>query len=120
MKGKVNERIVKKIFKTSNFCILPSDSLITHSFTHYVFLPLQIFYPETTDVYDRKNMPRVVFCLHALSLYLFRLGIAPQIQNLYGKVMFSGGSYSVILAYLFIYLFYSGFLTLHCAIYPET
>ncbi|XP_050690760.1 ras GTPase-activating-like protein IQGAP1 isoform X2 [Eriocheir sinensis] len=48
-----------------------------------------IFYPETTDVYDRKNMPRVVFCLHALSLYLFRLGIAPQIQNLYGKVMFS-------------------------------
>ncbi|ROT61786.1 putative IQ motif containing GTPase activating protein 3 isoform X1 [Penaeus vannamei] len=50
---------------------------------------LQIFYPETTDVYDRKNMPRVVFCLHALSLYLFRLGIAPQIQNLYGKVNFS-------------------------------
>ncbi|KAK8406021.1 hypothetical protein O3P69_007029 [Scylla paramamosain] len=48
-----------------------------------------IFYPETTDVYDRKNMPRVVFCLHALSLYLFRLGIAPQIQNLYGKVNFS-------------------------------
>ncbi|XP_042230712.1 ras GTPase-activating-like protein IQGAP3 [Homarus americanus] len=47
------------------------------------------FYPETTDVYDRKNMPRVVFCLHALSLYLFRLGIAPQIQNLYGKVIFS-------------------------------
>ncbi|KAK3863384.1 hypothetical protein Pcinc_030834 [Petrolisthes cinctipes] len=48
-----------------------------------------IFYPETTDVYDRKNMPRVIFCLHALSLYLFRLGIAPQIQNLYGKVNFS-------------------------------
>ncbi|KAK7073799.1 IQ motif-containing GTPase-activating protein 3, partial [Halocaridina rubra] len=48
-----------------------------------------IFYPETTDVYDRKNMPRVVFCLHALSLFLFRLGIAPQIQNLYGKVKFS-------------------------------
>ncbi|XP_071537174.1 ras GTPase-activating-like protein IQGAP1 isoform X2 [Panulirus ornatus] len=47
-----------------------------------------IFYPETTDVYDRKNTPRVVFCLHALSLYLFRLGIAPQIQNLYGKVNF--------------------------------
>ncbi|XP_066938179.1 ras GTPase-activating-like protein IQGAP1 isoform X2 [Macrobrachium rosenbergii] len=48
-----------------------------------------IFYPETTDVYDKKNMPRLVFCLHALSLFLFRLGIAPQIQNLYGKVNFS-------------------------------
>ena len=26
----------------------------------------QIFYPETTDVYDRKNMPRVMYCIHAL------------------------------------------------------
>lgn len=26
----------------------------------------QIFYPETTDVYDRKNMPKVVYCIHAL------------------------------------------------------
>ncbi|XP_072167571.1 ras GTPase-activating-like protein IQGAP1 [Diadema setosum] len=49
----------------------------------------KIFYPETTDVYDRKNMPRTVYCLHALSLYLFKLGIAPQIQDLYGKVDFT-------------------------------
>ncbi|OWK09173.1 hypothetical protein Celaphus_00015232 [Cervus elaphus hippelaphus] len=34
----------------------------------------KIFYPETTDIYDRKNMPR---CL------------APQIQDLYGKVDFT-------------------------------
>uniref|UniRef100_UPI00358DFC3F ras GTPase-activating-like protein IQGAP2 n=1 Tax=Myxine glutinosa TaxID=7769 RepID=UPI00358DFC3F len=26
----------------------------------------KIFYPETTDVYDRKNMPRTVYCIHAL------------------------------------------------------
>lgn len=26
----------------------------------------QIFYPETTDVYDRKNMPKVIYCIHAL------------------------------------------------------
>uniref|UniRef100_A0A674EPC4 IQ motif containing GTPase activating protein 2 n=1 Tax=Salmo trutta TaxID=8032 RepID=A0A674EPC4_SALTR len=48
-----------------------------------------IFYPETTDVYDRKNMPKVVYCIHALSLYLFKLGIAPQIQDLLGKVAFT-------------------------------
>ncbi|TDH11140.1 hypothetical protein EPR50_G00057670 [Perca flavescens] len=48
-----------------------------------------IFYPETTDVYDRKNMPRAVYCIHALSLYLYRLGLAPQIQDLYGKVKFT-------------------------------
>ncbi|MBN3294999.1 IQGA3 protein, partial [Amia calva] len=48
-----------------------------------------IFYPETTDIYDRKNMPRTVYCIHALSLYLFRLGLAPPIQDLYGKVKFT-------------------------------
>ncbi|KAK1895793.1 Ras GTPase-activating-like protein IQGAP3 [Dissostichus eleginoides] len=25
-----------------------------------------IFHPETTDVYDKKNMPRAVYCIHAL------------------------------------------------------
>nr|XP_015827985.2 ras GTPase-activating-like protein IQGAP2 [Nothobranchius furzeri] len=49
----------------------------------------KIFYPETTDVYDRKNMPKVVYCIHALSLYLYKLGIAPQIQDLLGKVNFT-------------------------------
>ena len=50
---------------------------------------LKIFFPETTDIYDKKNMPRVVYCLHALSLYLFKLGIAPQIQDLYGVAKFT-------------------------------
>jgi hypothetical protein len=49
----------------------------------------KIFIPETTDIYDKKNMPRVVYCLHALSLYLFKLGIAPQIQDLYGVAKFT-------------------------------
>nr|XP_004027024.4 ras GTPase-activating-like protein IQGAP3 isoform X3 [Gorilla gorilla gorilla] len=47
------------------------------------------FFPETTDIYDKKNMPRVVYCIHALSLFLFRLGLAPQIHDLYGKVKFT-------------------------------
>ncbi|KAG8519948.1 Ras GTPase-activating-like protein IQGAP3 [Galemys pyrenaicus] len=50
---------------------------------------LQTFFPETTDIYDKKNMPRVVYCIHALSLFLFRLGLAPQIHDLYGKVKFT-------------------------------
>nr|CAD7568265.1 unnamed protein product [Timema californicum] len=51
-------------------------------------LPLT-FHPETTDVYDKKNMPRVVYCLHALSTHLFKQGKAPLIQDLYGKVVFT-------------------------------
>ncbi|XP_076594179.1 ras GTPase-activating-like protein IQGAP3 [Chaetodon auriga] len=48
-----------------------------------------IFHPETTDIYDKKNMPRAVYCIHALSLYLYRQGLAPQIHDLYGKVKFT-------------------------------
>ncbi|XP_076245101.1 ras GTPase-activating-like protein IQGAP1 [Calliopsis andreniformis] len=47
------------------------------------------FQPETTDIYDKKNMPRVIYCIHALSTHLFKLGRAPQIQDLYGKVNFT-------------------------------
>ncbi|XP_066538517.1 ras GTPase-activating-like protein IQGAP3 isoform X2 [Hoplias malabaricus] len=53
-----------------------------------VGLPM-IFHPETTDIYDKKNMPRAVYCIHAFSLYLFRLGLAPQIHDLCGKVKFT-------------------------------
>ncbi|XP_061737829.1 ras GTPase-activating-like protein IQGAP3 isoform X1 [Nerophis ophidion] len=48
-----------------------------------------IFQPETTDIYDKKNMPRTVYSLHALSMYLYRLGLAPQITDLCGKVKFT-------------------------------
>jgi len=35
-------------------------------------------------------MPRVIYCIHALSTHLFKLGKAPLIQDLYGKIDFSG------------------------------
>lgn len=45
----------------------PDTSLCVHCSTwwRYCFL-FQIFYPTTTDLYDRKNMPRVIYCIHAL------------------------------------------------------
>lgn len=51
-------------------------------------LPCAIL-PETMDVYDRKNMPRVIYCLHALSMFLHSLGLAPRMHDLYGKVNFT-------------------------------
>jgi hypothetical protein len=50
---------------------------------------VQIFLPETTDVYDKKNMPKAVFCLHALAKYLHRRGLAPQMRDVTGKAKFT-------------------------------
>ncbi|KAJ7416745.1 Ras GTPase-activating-like protein IQGAP1 [Willisornis vidua] len=50
----------------------------------------KIFYPETTDIYDRKNMPRCIYCIHALRclslasilLGVFRLELEEEISNM--------------------------------------
>lgn len=47
-------------------------------------------------------MPRVIYCIHALSTHLFKLGKAPQIQDLYGKVNFTGTSF-ILLYYIKIF-----------------
>ncbi|XP_011560492.3 ras GTPase-activating-like protein IQGAP1 isoform X1 [Plutella xylostella] len=47
------------------------------------------FQPETTDIYDKKNMPRVIYCIHALSSHLFKIGKAPLIHDVFGKAVFT-------------------------------
>ena len=81
-------------------------SLISSYFTYiirYFFLQAvasidlpEIFRPETTDVYDAKNIPRVIYCLHALSLFLYKLGKAPQMLDLTGKATFTAEQISAM------------------------
>ncbi|CAN8002896.1 unnamed protein product [Ixodes hexagonus] len=49
----------------------------------------EYFFPDAFDLYEKKNLPKVIYCLHALSLYLFRLGKAPKIEDMLGKLKFS-------------------------------
>ena len=49
----------------------------------------KVFFPTTTDLYDMKNMPRVVYCIHALSIYLAKLGKGPAMQSLTGEYLLS-------------------------------
>lgn len=42
-----------------------------------------------TDLYSRKNIPKVIYCIHALSHLLSRKGLAPNIKNLVGYLDFS-------------------------------
>ena len=36
-----------------------------------------------------KNMPRLCYCIHALSMHMFKLGLAPQIHDLEGQLKFT-------------------------------
>ncbi|KAK4688659.1 Ras GTPase-activating-like protein IQGAP2/3, partial [Tremellales sp. Uapishka_1] len=49
----------------------------------------QTFIFELTDLYDKKNIPKVIFCIHVLSHLLARLGKAERINNLLGQFDFS-------------------------------
>lgn len=44
---------------------------------------------ELTDLYEKKNFPKVVYCIHALSHVLSRQGRSLKVGNLVGKLEFS-------------------------------
>ncbi|WFD35158.1 iqgap- protein [Malassezia cuniculi] len=44
---------------------------------------------ELTDLYEKKNFPKVVYCLHALSHYLAHLGRSGKVDDLVGKLKFN-------------------------------
>ncbi|UZJ52581.1 hypothetical protein CBS101457_001901 [Exobasidium rhododendri] len=57
-------------------------------FVKKVNLPIS-FQFELTDVYEKKNFPKVVYCVHALSHILARQGRASKVGNLVGKLEFT-------------------------------
>jgi Ras GTPase-activating-like protein IQGAP2/3 len=58
------------------------------NFLTEVELP-DLFQFELIDLYEKKNVPKVIYCIHALSWLLFRKGIVDfRIGNLVGKLQF--------------------------------
>ncbi|KAJ3105040.1 hypothetical protein HDU97_008648 [Phlyctochytrium planicorne] len=49
----------------------------------------KVFFFELTDLYEKKNIPKVIYCIHALSHVLTSKGLAPAIKNLLGKLTFT-------------------------------
>ncbi|KAJ3070350.1 hypothetical protein HDU98_006615 [Podochytrium sp. JEL0797] len=49
----------------------------------------EVFFFELTDLYEKKNFPKVIYCIHALSHVLAKKGLAPSINNLVGKLKFT-------------------------------
>lgn len=57
-------------------------------FLSEVDLP-ELFRFELVDLYEKKNVPKVIYCIHALSWLLFRKGMVDfRIGNLVGKLQF--------------------------------
>ncbi|KAI8639558.1 hypothetical protein BD408DRAFT_371421 [Parasitella parasitica] len=81
--------IVRKIFQDTKLQFRHSDNI------NYFFEALkvarlpQIFWFELTDLYEKKNIPKVIYCIHALSHLLARRNLAPNIKNLLGQLQFT-------------------------------
>ncbi|KAI8799673.1 hypothetical protein BJ742DRAFT_844964 [Cladochytrium replicatum] len=62
---------------------------------NYLFIAMQrvglpeVFHFELTDLYEKKNIPKVIYCIHALSHLLVKKGMSPSIKNLVGKLNFT-------------------------------
>ncbi|EEB09301.1 hypothetical protein SJAG_04498 [Schizosaccharomyces japonicus yFS275] len=55
---------------------------------------------ELTDLYEGKNIPKVIYCIHALSFLLFNEGKAPSLHNLEGQLSFTDEEVTAMQRYL--------------------
>ncbi|TFK87060.1 hypothetical protein K466DRAFT_576027 [Polyporus arcularius HHB13444] len=85
----MGEGAVRKIYEAPKLDFRHSDN-INHffAFVRHVGLP-EGFIFELTDLYEKKNFPKVIYCIHALSHLLARRGLARRIGNLVGQLQFS-------------------------------
>ncbi|ODV91693.1 hypothetical protein CANCADRAFT_21430 [Tortispora caseinolytica NRRL Y-17796] len=81
--------LVKKIFVSPKLQYRHTDNInYFFQFLDQVDMP-DLFTFVLTDLYDKKNVPKVIYCLHALSYILYSKGMAPPMGDLVGKLEFS-------------------------------
>lgn len=78
-----------RIFRHARLQFRHSDNIaIFFRYLDEVELP-DLFRFELIDLYEKKNIPKVIYCIHALSWLLFRQGIVDfRIGNLVGQLEF--------------------------------
>lgn len=78
-----------KIFRHQKLQFRHSDNIaLFFRFLEDVELP-DLFRFELIDLYEKKNIPKVIYCIHALSWLLYRKGIVSfRIGNLVGQLEF--------------------------------
>ncbi|KAK6386757.1 iqgap-related protein [Exophiala oligosperma] len=78
-----------KIFRNPKLQYKHSDNIVMFfRFLEEVGLP-DLFRFELIDLYEKKNIPKVIYCIHALSWLLYRKGMVDfRIGNLVGQLEF--------------------------------
>ena len=78
-----------RIFRNPKLQFRHSDNIaLFFDFLADMELP-ELFRFELIDLYEKKNIPKVIYCIHALSWLLFRKGIVDfRIGNLIGQLEF--------------------------------
>lgn len=83
------EPIVRKIYEAPKLDFRHSDNInYFFVFVRQEGLPEDFIF-ELTDLYEKKNVPKVIYCIHALSHLLARRGRAERIGNLLGRLKFT-------------------------------
>ena len=78
-----------RIFRHPKLQFRHSDNIaVFFRYLEEIELP-DLFRFELIDLYEKKNIPKVIYCIHALSWLLFRIGKVPfRIGNLVGQLEF--------------------------------
>ena len=78
-----------RIFRNPKLQYRHSDNVqVFFRYLDEVELP-ELFRFEFIDLYEKKNIPKVIYCIHALSYVLFKSGIVDfKIGNLVGQLQF--------------------------------
>ena len=78
-----------RIFRHPKLQFRHSDNIaLFFRFLSEIELP-ELFRFELIDLYEKKNIPKVIYCIHALSWLLFRTGMVGfRIGNLVGQLQF--------------------------------
>ena len=78
-----------RIFRNPRLQFRHSDNIaLFFNFLADMELP-ELFRFELIDLYEKKNIPKVIYCIHALSWLLFRKGLVDfRIGNLVGQLEF--------------------------------
>ena len=78
-----------RIFRNQKLQFRHSDNIaVFFRFLAEVELP-ELFRFELIDLYEKKNIPKVIYCIHALSWLLYRKGMVDfRIGNLVGQLEF--------------------------------